>query len=588
MGLLSIILITIICYQSINGQSTSTLPPLVQWTDPYVGGRSGLPGADIRISHRGLDQLHSFAAETLARRIQSMNMSEVPFSVGSSQLIVEPPRFTESRFAKFEKELMPPNRIRSRFYEGRFVANGDWQYRPGTMDGTHKTTIVNAELEAVTQLAKTNDGKPIVQIVDCKANLSQFRVDITGAGSLTKIENCDDPLCVEIRQHIEGLFCQQFRLFMTEIIDTKLATYPKVIDVHLPDYKLSYALLSNEPKVNDYDLQAGLEGKGVWNGQNSVPFHPQELEFVNRSRMFAFDLSDYTFNTLLHQPHSQGYRYSATNLLSKLPMIDNILMLNCTSRCAGDAGHGGTRKALRKINRKYNRNLKLTRNINRSIAGSCMGSIFENMTNINQQQLGGVNDTGDFVYKSNSRAPSIIVHAKDRAYFDASNGVLELYGPANGLNQRQLLAKADVRSMQGNVTLSMNTLNITASINITKLELVQSSMQTRTFGDDWLIKLHDFAKPMLAEMFNAFFKRYAQFPIPMLDGLECMSPELNIAARSVQVDCDVRQHTGQAGQIRNCNSDHFYCDGHRGGRCIPWSWVCDGEFDCLDGTDEHC
>lgn len=36
----------------------------------------------------------------------------------------------------------------------------------------------------------------------------------------------------------------------------------------------------------------------------------------------------------------------------------------------------------------------------------------------------------------------------------------------------------------------------------------------------------------------------------------------------------------------HCPVEHFYCDGASAGRCLPDKWVCDGEIDCEDGTDE--
>ena len=35
----------------------------------------------------------------------------------------------------------------------------------------------------------------------------------------------------------------------------------------------------------------------------------------------------------------------------------------------------------------------------------------------------------------------------------------------------------------------------------------------------------------------------------------------------------------------NCNKDKFNCTiGNL--QCIPWLWVCDGDEDCTDGSDE--
>jgi hypothetical protein len=82
----------------------------------------------------------------------------------------------------------------------------------------------------------------------------------------------------------------------------------------------------------------------------------------------------------------------------------------------------------------------------------CLGVVFQNMTNLRTTatRMVVVERYGRFRLQKQYARPSIVVFDKDRAYFDGSNGFLELYGPATGANQqRKLLVKVDIRSMQG-------------------------------------------------------------------------------------------------------------------------------------------
>ena len=36
----------------------------------------------------------------------------------------------------------------------------------------------------------------------------------------------------------------------------------------------------------------------------------------------------------------------------------------------------------------------------------------------------------------------------------------------------------------------------------------------------------------------------------------------------------------------NCDQTHFKCGNKTHLQCIPWLWVCDGDSECIDGSDE--
>jgi len=174
-------------------------------------------------------------------------------------------------------------------------------------------------------------------------------------------------------------------------------------------------------------------------------------------------------------------------------------------------------------------------------SGLCLGSVFDNIT------LGQFpsNATGDFVFKS-QRPLQILVRAQpEKNSFGFTGGMIEAYGPAGSDGKRELLGRADIVSLRGEFLPKLSGCNITGSINITDLELTQSTplpirARVRQMTDPTLAKLTQLATPLLAEMFNTFLGQYAQFPLPLIDGYECTSAELRWTERTMQIDSDIR------------------------------------------------
>jgi len=518
-------------YDTIFGQVTmstsaslSTTPP---WLNPYIGGKSGNPGANIHVSNKTIAAVHLHAAEMIANDIKNISLANFDLPIGWGTLSIKPPRITEAKFYNVDSQLIKPNRIRSRLYGAKIAASGGWHYKPfgvgqQPMSGGYRSTITDGEVETTSQLGRTNDGKPMVQTIDCKTNFSRFRIDIEGAGNLTTVDSCDNFICEKIRGFFEDAVCLVLRTFVKESINRHLATFPARVNVLDDQYKVDYGVMNNEPRVNDYHIDVGMEGKFLWRGMGSVPFNAPDFCWTSNNRMLSFQLSDFVFNTLFHQAHAQGYRYSAADLLSNSPTIQNFLKLNCTS-----ASNRGPRKSPIGVRRQD---------------ALCLGSLLDNFTNIDQFST---NDTGDLTYKTSQKAPSVFVQDKGFGYFDGGVGNLEIYGPAmGGSGNRKLLVKMDVQVIRGDFNPKWNGANITGSIKITRLHVDQIKSQPASMTDEWIKKFSQLVVPTLLDMFNAFLSTYAQFPIPLLNGTKCGSPEFLISPRTMQVDCDLVREGG--------------------------------------------
>lgn len=492
--------------------------------DPFVGGKVGNPGAKIRLSEISIDAVHAWAMEMINRALQKAAIDDFTIHVGAGILTIKSPHIVDAKFAAVEKQMVPPNRIRSRLFNGKFEATGVWQFKANAdarwflsrsmVSGNYHAKVPNGELVMINQL-RNADGKPTVMSVETKANFSQYQVDIQGAGNLTTIENCDDPVCSKIRAYYEEAVAAVAKTFIKEVINRKLATFPAKIDIQ-DDLKLDYSLLFNEPKVTDSDIHGGLEGRVCLRGLNGVPFYPTDLKWTDKKRMVTVEMADYTFNTLLFQTHARQYRFSAVDLLGNSPSTANLLHLNCKAQ-----------------------------------QQPCLGSVFENTT-FDQYPS---NATGDLVFKTSGPRPmGVAVRSGQSGSLDGGKGVLEIWIPTLGQEQRyvsskkKLFSRADVRLMRGDFVPKLQANNITGSVKVSVLELAQSMPQGRMVGDQWLNKLASFAQPILTDMFNAFLRSYAQFPLPMLNGFDCASPEFVVYPRSMQIDCDVRSGgtTGQS------------------------------------------
>jgi len=517
-----------------NGQTASTTSTTDQ-LDAGLGGKFGNPGAQIRFSTKALDSIYTHALEMIARAIRSMVIPDVIIPLGAGMLTIRSTRVTEAKIANFTRQLLPPTRIQSRLTGARLVSIGQWQYRQTNgarqiASGIFRTVIFNAELNLTNQVGRTWDAKPMVQTNECKAYLSQFRVEIEGFGdNTTVIDQCDNLLCRRIRSYFEDAVCNTARNYIKETINQKLSTFPTRINLGPTGnrFVLDYSLLMNEPKVTDKFIQAYLEGDVLSRGSTAATFYANDLQsFDDDKRMMSFQLSDFVFNALLHHAHVQQHKFSVFDLMWPNSSFTDLLKLNCSSSSS----------SVRRQPRIYPLGRQLT-----PPSGLCLGSVFDNAT------LGpfSTDAIGDLVFKSQRPLQVIVRQSPQKSSFGVNGGLIEVYGAAGPDGKRELLGRADVQMLRGEFLPKMSDCNITGSVNITDLQLDQTSPASvqsryRTLANPTLPKLSQLSIPLLTEMFNGFFKDFAQFPMPMVEGYVCSSPEFRWTQRTMQIDSDVR------------------------------------------------
>jgi len=540
-----------------SSSTTSSIPSSTSSarTDPFSTGKWGNPGARAFVCGRSLEAIHNYASDLIARALEALSVLDHSVNLGAGTLTVKPPRVTEASYGRSEYRMVPPNRVHSRFFDGRLRANGVWQFKPvaGNMiGGKFQTTVSGMELNATNQLGRTSDAKPMVQVVDCKANISEYRIDIEGSTDMQTIDDCKLDVCMKIRKFFQDAICDVYGNFIKEIVNRELQAYPTRVTIYDDQQKVDYGLMSNQPTVNDKCIHVGMEGRYIWRGGSAVPFYPTEMQWVDNRRMLSFQLSDFTFNTLLHQTHMQGYRFSAADLIETSPAIQQHLGLNCSnskfiiiSKSQSPTPVPTTKTTPK--SRKYRGPKPPAKHVRGGETGrapgpapgppKCLGDLFENVTTFGPFDK---SDIGDIVYRSGQRASNILVQAENGGIFDGSNGVLEFFGPAGHGGSRPLLTRVDVRLLRAEFTAKLNKANITGTVKIIQLELSQPPPQNRMFTPDWLIEAAQFVTPILNDMINDFLTKYAQFSIPLPEKYQCTSPQFSVLPRTMQIDCDVQ------------------------------------------------
>jgi hypothetical protein len=147
-------------------------------------------------------------------------------------------------------------------------------------------------------------------------------------------------------------------------------------------------------------------------------------------------------------------------------------------------------------------------------------------------------------FQIQNKAASVFILNDQAAYVDGAGAFahLDILGPAvDEDKKREVLARAVVRLLRGDFIPQLNDRNITGTTKFDRLVLERPSngASSDVMTDEWLLKFADFARPILTDIFNAFLKTYAQYPVPLPNEFECASPEFTITARTMQVDCDI-------------------------------------------------
>jgi len=530
-----------------SAKPSSTRSPAVidsaEELDAAVGGKQGNPGARIRFGPKALDAVYQHATKKISETVRSMKLPEANFPIGAGVLSIKSANVSQAKFEKYQRELQSPNQIRSRLYDGYVQAIGEWKYKEH--GGAFVTTINNVELNATSKLERAWDGRPQVTPVNCKADLSNFRVEIEGYGqnNSTVINQCDNYMCRKIQSFYEELLCNAVKLYIKDVINDKFKSFPIRVNLGpVPNqYAVDYRLLQGSDQVKDQYIQQELEGKVLSRGISVVNFHPADLAYLNSDKSVSFSLGDIAFNSLLRHVHAQQYPFSAKDLLSNNSAIVQQLTLNCSNIQANRP-----KKLAKAYGRKPVRGgVGIQSGLEIITRSGCLGDIFDNESNAGQFSM---NSTGDLVFKTQRPLEIYVQDKSKKSRFYNNGGYLEIYeydqSGSNVKPDSKLILRADVKSLRGEFIPKLNRTNITGSVAITKLELAKParSIQGRAIQltDPLLIKLSKIAQPILTQIFNKFLDEYAQFPLPIVDGYACEQAQLQLTNRTMQLDCEFK------------------------------------------------
>jgi hypothetical protein len=542
--------------------------------DCITDGKQGNPGAQIRFTTKALDEVYKHAMETIVKAIKEMNLPDVMVPLGGGILSIKDARIVDAKLGSYVRQLVPADKtnprgqIKSCMRGGRIVSVGDWTFK--SMDpqrrtmasGVFRTIVINPELNVTNEFARRHDGKPMVETKSCLASLKQFRIEIDGFGdNTTVIEQCDNIMCSSLRNYFQSQVCERTKTYINQFANLKLATWPSKIRLG-PSFGgnrfvLDYTLLKEDwPRITNKGVQTYLEGEVLSRGSYGAPFNAVTLanfgedlddsddELKENDSMMTFKMSDYAFNTLFYHAHTQQFKYSAIDLIpSSSSQVRNYLKMRCVSS-----------KPSPKIVQRQNTPAPSA--AASSPMPACLGAVFENNNDTSSESSTDNNDDegyGDLVFKS--QRPLQVVLDAPSYQFGVDGGLIEAYGSIVD-GKRELLGRADVQWIRGEFTPKLDGCNITGSVMIHQLQLGSSSMSApaaariRSMSSVMLDKLAQLAKPVFVEMFNSFLDQFAQFPIPLVEGLECESPKMEYADnRTMQVRSEIRV-TPEATRIR--------------------------------------